>query len=558
MKSLHFILLVISLCSSATYAQSVPWKITQPAWTELHEKQFGEFVQEIGKAVEARKCNSVESCLRSSANPYYKSDPAGLNYYADCADLPYYLRAYFSWKNGLPFSVSSKIEAVPDDEAGSFLGAFKPARDVRYSSKGNMVVERYDVIVKTRLFKKPIYPNALSVLNGVVAGYTFSANFRILGNIDSKDLFTDFYSVKVTRSGIRPGTVIYDPNGHVAIVFRVADDGHVFYIDAHPDNSLTMGLYTPKFVRSRPEHGAGFKRFRPISLVGADRTSTGLYEGGKIVGTPNTQLADYGLEQYYGTNPDPRGAWNKGQFKIKGNSVGYYDFVRMSLTLGEQHIDPLSDLSQLLDDVCVSLLDRVQAVEGARQNGIDLKPHPERLPYNIYGTDGEWENYSTPSRDARLKVSFMDVLEQTKRNIDLYKKGDRTIRYAGTNLAQDLYDIYAKKAMACQFSYKTTSGKTVMMNLEAGRQRLFDMSFDPYHCIELRWGARIPEELASCQDDSNKRQWYDQERWLRNQWERRYDARMDYSLPELRGPLPGAGIADTPDVDIVSYLRSQM
>jgi hypothetical protein len=68
----------------------------------------------------------------------------------------------------------------------------------------------------------------------------------------------------------------------------------------------------------------------------------------------------------------------------------------------------------------------------------------------------------------------------------------------------------------------------------------------------------MPEELATCGDDANKTAWYTQEQWLRNQWERRYDARMDYTLPELRGPLPGAGIADAPDIDIVTYLRSEL
>jgi hypothetical protein len=543
--------LVSSFASSFAFAQSVPWKITQPQWNENHEKSFGEFVARLGDAVEKRKCNRVDTCLKSEANPYFKSDAPGLTYYADCADLPYYLRAYFAWKNQLPFSVISKMQP-------NLLADGNPSdRDIRYSPKGNFIAERYDVLTKKSLFKTSV-PNAISVLNNDIPGYTFSANYRITGNVDSKDLFTDFYPVKLNRQGIRPGTIIYDPNGHVALVYKVTDDGHIFYIDAHPDNSITMGLYTPKFVRSNPAQGAGFKRFRPLSLVDARQESNGLYVGGTIQATPNSQLKDYGTEQFFGTVPDPAGNWSKGKFTVKGNAVNYYDYVRMSLTLGEQHIDPLSDMAQIVDDICVSLQDRVAAVDGARTAGIDQKPHPIKLPYNIYGTDGEWENFSTPSRDARLKVSFMDLLDQTKRNLAAWKKHDPTIKYNGGNLAQDLYNVYAEKAKACQFSYTTSNGKSVLMNLEAGRQRLFAMSFDPYNCIERRWGARMPEELATCGDDNNKTAWYNQEQWLRNQWERRYDARMDYSLPELTGPLPGAGITTPPDIDIVTYLRSEM
>ena len=96
------------------------------------------------------------------------------------------------------------------------------------------------------------------------------------------------------------------------------------------------------------------------------------------------------------------------------------------------------------------------------------------------------------------------------------------------------------------------------MNLEAARQRLFAMSFDPYHCIELRWGARIQQELASCSDDRNKKSWYTQQQWLRNQSDRRYDVRMDFTLNELNGPKDGAGELQAPDVDIISYLKSQL
>ncbi|WP_413942920.1 hypothetical protein [Bdellovibrio sp. HCB-162] len=542
----------VFLASFAAQAQSAAtqWRITQPTWTDLHERQFGEFVTRIGEAVEKRQCWKVDNCLKSSANPYFNSDPAGLKYFADCADLPYYLRAYFSWKNGLPFSIVSEVKA--NLEPGQDP---KDVKDLRYNNLGNYVNKRYDVLTKNGLFKNT-YPNALEVLNDIVPGYTFSATYRMLGDVD-QDLFTDFYPAKIDRNGVRPGTVIYDPNGHVAIVYKVADDGRVFYIDAHPDNSLTMGMFTPKFVRSRPAQGAGFKNFRPLAVVDAKLDSSGNYIGGKIIAAANTQLASFGLEQYYGTQPDPQG-WSKGKFVVNGQTVNFYDYVRMSLMQGEQHIDPLKDMAQLTDDICVSLKDRVDAVEAARTSGVYLKPHPEKLPANIYGAEGEWEAYATPSRDARLKVAFIDLLNQTKSNIERYKKRDPAIRYNGGNLAADLFAIYAQKAQACQFSYTTTNGLTVRMNLEAARQRLFAMSFDPYHCIENRWGARLDQEMASCTDDENKRAWYEKEKWLRNQPERKYDARMDYTLDEITGPMPGGvGIETAPDVDIVGYLKSQ-
>lgn len=543
-------LLVLASLNGNAQSNTIQWRITQPAWTVVHERQFGDFVAKIGEAVEKRQCWKVSTCLLSTANSFYGSDPKGLDYYADCADFPYYLRAYFSWKNGLPFSFVTKVKPFVPENTKT-----KKISDVRYSPFGNAVDERYDVLIKDRFIKKT-YPNALEILNSLIPDLTSSAFYRMTGK-DDPELPSDFYPVRLDRTGIHPGTVIYDPNGHVAIIYKISDDGRIFYIDAHPDNSLTMGMFTPKFVRSNPYQGAGFKNFRPLAVAGANVDASGNYVGGKIVATPNSALPSYSLEQFYGNKPDPAGSWSKGKFIHNNQQMDYYDYVRVKLTQGEVHIDPLNDIAQLVDDICVSLKDRVIAVDAARTSGVYSKPHPDRLPPNIYGADGEWENYATPSRDARLKTSFADLLAQTKANIERYKKRDPTIIYNGGNLAQDLFAVYAQKAQECQFSYTTTNKLTVKMNLEAARQRLFNMSFDPYHCVELRWGARLDQELAACLDNQNKRSWYEKEKWLRNQTERRYDARMDFSLPELTGPLPGAGIATPPDVDIVGYLRSQ-
>ncbi len=539
---------------SAQAQTSTGWRVTQPAWLDKHEALFGEFVARMGAAVEARKCGSVSSCMKSAANPYYASDPKGLRYYSDCADLPYYLRGYFAWKNGLPFSIASGVAANKVEGVDS-----SKYKDLRYTPHGNIPINRFSVR-NTVSDGKVQYPNALTILNSTITDMTSSATLRMEGDSDEVQgrTFTDFYPVKINAEGIRPGTVIYDPNGHVAVVYKVTEDGRVFYIDAHPDNSLTMGMYTPKFARSKPGQGAGFKNFRPYALVDATQDSNGTYIGGRIQATRNINLPLFSLEQFYGNQPDPKGSWTKGKFVVAGNTYDYYDFVRLRLMKGELHFDPLKDMEQLTDDICSALKDRVAAVESARSKGISSKPHPERLPMNIYGTSGEWEDYSTPSRDARLKVSFMDLLNQAKANMTRYKNRDKALKYNGGNLAKDLLQVYSGKAQECVLEYKTTNGTLVRMNLEAARQRLFNMSFDPYHCIELRWGARSEQEMASCPDNQNKRAWYAAQKWLRYQSERTYDSRMDYSLSELTGPKPGAGVENPPDVDIVTYLSGLM
>jgi hypothetical protein len=82
------------------------------------------------------------------------------------------------------------------------------------------------------------------------------------------------------------------------------------------------------------------------------------------------------------------------------------------------------------------------------------------------------------------------------------------------------------------------------------------MSFDPYQCPERRWGASAGE-LASCPDNSLKAAWYEAERNLRNQIDRTYETRMDFTLAELKTPGPGKGAATPPEIDIRSWLVMQ-
>jgi hypothetical protein len=363
----------------------------------------------------------------------------------------------------------------------------------------------------------------------------------------------DFYSAKISRETILPGTSIYDPAGHVAVVYKVSDDGRVHYIDAHPDNGITSGIYSPKFVRSNPRHGAGFKNWRPFKIVNASVNSRGEITSGNIVMARNAEIAGYGSEQYYGNQPD-RTSWKNGKFVQDGNVVGYYDFVRFKLAKGNLQIDPVQDFKEILEDICVATQDRVIAVQNAIDAKISTAGHPSQLPVNIYGTEGEWETFSTPSRDARLKTSFVDLMDQTKSYFEKINNRDPSIVYNGVDLKSDLREAYKAYAPTCQVTYTRSNGSQVTLNLEQVRQRLFDLSFDPYHCVEARWGA-TGEEAATCRDSENKRQWYAREKWIRNQIERFYDAKMNYSLDQLTGPKPGAGVANPPDVDILKLLQ---
>lgn len=516
-------------------AEDHQWWIRRNHWSVRDEQQFSAFVAQIGES----RCQSFDQCLKNASNPYQNSDPKTVRFYSDCADLPFMLRAYFAWKNGLPFSYVNEVSPA---EGGT---------DIRYTPKGNRVSDRADVITPS----SEKTPNALKVLQ-VISMDVSSAMFRFHPSLNDTRLFTDLYPVPIQRDSIRPGTVIYDPNGHVAVVYKVESDGRVLYMDAHPDNSITRGTYGKKFARSNPGMGAGFKNWRPIQLIEAHQDSQGRWIGGRIVGTHNEEIKDFSDEQFYGNQPHPSKDWKKGAFIFKEKSLDYYDFVRQRLATGSLRYEPLTEFKNMLEALCQDLKDRVDAVELAVQNQMHLAPHPPRLPVNIYGTSGDWENYSTPSRDARIKTSFLEIKERMTQFLSLFQKKSPELDYTGNQLEQDLLKTYEETTRSCTIQYTKSDGSKKSLNFDEVYHRLFKLSFDPYHCSERRWGETTSEGLASCTDDSLKTRWYEGEQFMRNQIERTYDVRMDFTVDQLLIPQKGNGVTSPPDVDFLGVLTN--
>ncbi|MES1990875.1 MAG: hypothetical protein V4441_07985 [Pseudomonadota bacterium] len=508
------------------------WRVTKTQWTQSDERAFGEFVHALGTS----DCGTMDECLKSSANIYRASDPQGMSFFADCADLPYLLRGYFAWKNGLPFSYASGVAAIGN------------SNDLRYSRYGNYVFARTDV----RPPSEGVWPNAQYVFTSL-NNFISSAMYRFSPDQEKGEL-PDFYPVKIAPASIRPGTVIYDPNGHVAVVYDVDDEGRIRFIDSHPDNSVTRGNYGRRFVRASAPMGAGFKNWRPLTLVGATQGADGSYVGGVVKLAANAELPDWSDEQFFGTNH--ASSWGQAQFVYNGQAIDYYDYVRRAVAGHDIIYDPITETRSMVRGLCEDLRYRAEAVDIAVKAGLNAQSQPARLPQNIYGTEGDWETYSTPSRDARLKVSFKELRDQALRFVELAQAGDAHVAYGGGDLIADIEKAHDEEAAQCNVTYTGSDGSVRTLTFVEARQRLFAMSFDPYHCPERRWGATLPQELATCPDNALKGQWYTAEQRLRNQTDRAYDVVMDFSLSDLLLAMPNSGADHAPDVDLTAALNA--
>jgi hypothetical protein len=304
--------------------------------------------------------------------------------------------------------------------------------------------------------------------------------------------------------------------------------------------------------------GAGFKNWRPLRLV-----------RGQAVLARNSEIADFSVEQFFGNGPRPADAdWKAGRFVLNGTALDYYDYVRARLAGGRLSFDPLTELRDMVQSNCADLSYRADAVTATLSAGLQNQSEPARLPVNIYGTDGDWEAYSTPSRDARLKTAFKAVRDTAERFVDLVRARDPRLAYAGRDLSDDmLAATYDRAAAACTVHYVRSDGSSVSFGYEEARRRLFRLSFDPYQCVERRWGA-AGDELSTCRDGGLKNAWYAAEQSLRNQIDRTYEAEMDWSLEELqRGGRSvresgsdqnnAIGVQNPPDTDTRAYLVAQ-
>lgn len=512
-----FFALLLALFPQA-HAGANDWKVIHD-WSPSMEKKFSEFIQAIGES----QCRSLDACLKSPvSNPFYAArTPKNHVFDADCAYYPYALRMYFSWMEGLPFDYVSKVaQADPVHETSP---------DIRYTRFGNKPVGR-------RTIGNGVTTDALQefkLLRAAISTATYRMHYREI---------SDFYPPAVNQAEIRPGTAVYDPSGHAAIIFKIEKDGRIRMMDAHPDNSVTRITFDQKFIRSNPVHGGGIKNWRPeLNLQ------------------PTDQLPGFSAEQYSKV------------FHFNGEIISFYDYVRAQMAGGNLSFTPVTELKNMMLEACSNVHDREAAVNSALSAGIQNQRHPDRLPTNIYGTSGDWEEYSSPSRDARLKVAFVEIRTEMERFLTMYRQKSPRILYqpvqskysgqclSGASdclLAASLMSSYEEAVMdpSCVFQYTNGAGAVKSLSYSDIVGRLFQLSFDPYHCVELRWGAGAGDEANSCRDDANKLAWYRAEQNLRNQTDRTYDARMDFDLVHTAQ----LGVPRAPDVDLWGFLGRQL
>jgi hypothetical protein len=385
----------------------------------------------------------------------------------DCADLPFYLRAYFAWKLALPVGFR-------DCDRGTDA---RPPKCTNFYSNEDAPTGKD---TKSTLGRVKAFLRQMS--NHVQSGSARTA-------LD--DASTDYYPVRLERKALRPGVVYADPYGHVMMIVHWVEQtrehgGLLFAVDGQPDTSVGRKRFwegTFLFTNDTKSAGPGFKAFRPLVHAGAD--GAGAVE----------PLANEAI----GGAQDPAHApYSDEQAKLTPDAF----YARMGKLINPAGLDPVAAYAETLDALVEQLQVRVGSVDNGekfmRENANPVVPMPEGA--KIFETTGPWEDYATPSRDMRLIIA-MNVLvglpDRVVKHPELFNLGGKK----ATDARDELRKLHARRVSERGIEYRRSDGSTFKLTVAdlLARKAALEIAYNPNDCVETRWGATPgTPEAATC------------------------------------------------------------
>jgi hypothetical protein len=378
----------------------------------------------------------------------------------DCADNPFFLRAYFSWKLGLPFGyhLCDRGSLSHNPKTGQWITNESPG------SKTNPV-QSFNTFLR-------------KVKDGIHSGTARTA-------LDDDN--SDYYPVPLERGALRPGTVYADPYGHTLILVGQVPQtndkpGLLLAVDAQPDGTVGIKrfwkgnfLFNTSGVIGEP----GFKAFRPILV---DRGVQYPMQNKEL--TEESGFVPFSLQQ-----------------RKMETEVFYHTMERL---INPIPLDPQTALIDLIQALYEQLIVRVTSIANGEAY---FKLHPGAVipmpssTAGIFQTGGQWEDFSTPNRDLRLLIAMDAVLGFP----DLVVRSPGDFKISGNvtpgQVKEKLKAILDQKGSELSISYIRTNGS--LQKLTMGdillRRDAFEMAYNPNDGIEIRWGApENSDERATC------------------------------------------------------------
>ncbi len=470
-----------------------------------------------------------------------KEDQIGLFIRPDCADLPYFLRAYFAFKMGLPYGYAKctrggggegprcpvwwniqneePLPVAPEDiiaaenavTAGTSPAPSNPFAelfrkpDPKPANAPQMATRSPGIAVPPSgpasrqaggiampgapaakpLPVRPPRPTALAPAFGHYLQYSIADGVHSgAGRVRALDDRTDFYSVQLNEDVLRPGTVYADPYGHLLVLARripqtQGDAGVFLAVDAQPDGTVARKRFWRGNFLFAQEAALGDAGFKRFRPIVREKTG-GLRRLTNAEIAKNPQYGDFSLEQ------------------TKMSIEAFYD--RMDDVMSPAPLDPLGAMKEAITSLDEQVKARVTSVENGRKyqnSGKGEASMPDGAA--IFETTGAWEDFATPSRDLRLLIA-MDVVrgfpDRVVRRPERYAMPkDKSL----DAVKAELQRVLAQELSSRKFSYPRSDGSQWTLTLKEVVDRVTDleMAYNVNDCVELRWGAPEKSEEAS-------------------------------------------------------------
>lgn len=405
----------------------------------------------------------------------------------DCGKFTAFVPAYYAYRRALPWMTAVVTSGKGDIRTSPFNIPVRSVNSFEYGSVG-------------RFF-------------GDAVGCFISGNYRV--NLNGRNAhLSDTVPVALNREYLIPGCMNY-VDGHCLLLARVSEYGELHFLHCSTTHTRDIFSYngmntvtgiTPRGTDPDNEWNGCFQGLRVLRYPIAETDSRGRVT--RVRRRTDEEMKEFGFstEQYEIIREIYTNQYiTVGDLKPQS----FHDFIRLRMKTVDS-IAPLKFMEEYAGELLEIYVLREDFVQDAwrdvRAHGWITYPE-ERRNENIFQALGRWETWSSPSSDVDRRNKYFYLADWLEYAIRLFGVVPSFVDLTGlehydiqnqSDLAKALIAeknrIFAERSM----EYVNSVGRKVPLTLLDIEERLYDLSFDPNHPPELRWGAPMgSEERAS-------------------------------------------------------------
>ena len=352
-------------------------------------------------------------------------------------------------------------------------------------------------------------------LNGI--GGFISGNYRVEPNNTHSD-WSDTVPVAIDRAHLLPGCINYT-DGHCLLLGLVDKYGELHFLNA--STTITRDIFTYNGMNT-------VSGLEPMNREPGENPLRGCFQGLRVLRYPiaetnaqgvvirvrrrtDAEMREFGMS--YEEYEKVASMYEDQRIMEDGLKFGgLHQFIRYRMKTVDQ-IAPLPFMKEYVQEMLEMYQERETFVQGAWQNVLHggLITYPEHLDNdNIFQASGRWETWSSPSSDVDRRMKYFYLADWMDNAITWFQSAPKLVDLTGfepyaIHTQEDLAKaVIAEKNKLFEekiLCYTNSAGKKIPLTLTDIEKRLYDLSFDPNHPPELRWGApEGSEERATAKE----------------------------------------------------------